>query len=235
MNYFITGRITPERAAVHISEIELPFLEGFGTFRFKADASQISLTMENCPLDRSTAFLTAKDLALTFATCLGFALGRGYGIELIQLFDGSAATVHGVGHSAFENAEKPATDAMFNDLLVLSLRDVSLRFAVQDFARALISELECPFLCYRAIETVKAGSVPAGASEPDWDFMHATLGSSREAIVARVKPFADPIRHGKFASLRPTSGQDRTEILQITRDVILRYKAYLASQANNGA
>jgi hypothetical protein len=61
--------------------------------------------------------------------------------------------------------------------------------------------------------------------------MHATLGTTRGPIDATIKDFADPIRHGNWFSAKPTTAEQRNEMLLLTRDILNCYLEYAGAAA----
>ncbi len=85
MQYIATGRIHPERADIHFSRIELQ-LEGNGKAMVQCDASQVTVIVNSPTIDGwISAFILAEQLAHIIIGALGFSLGSGYSVELIQI------------------------------------------------------------------------------------------------------------------------------------------------------
>src|SRR5690348_8940104 len=88
MRYVVTGRIHPERADI-----------GFGgKWRFADDhsitatceSSQLCVVVDGPKIDgHVTAFVNAEHIAEMFASALGYSLGSGYSVELIQVIEES--------------------------------------------------------------------------------------------------------------------------------------------------
>ena len=61
-----------------------------------------------------------------------------------------------------------------------------------------------------------------------WDAMHSTLGTERTVITSTVKQYADPVRHGNWRGMKPTTAKDRWRMLRLTRDILVKYMDYAA-------
>jgi hypothetical protein len=220
MRVVATGRVHPERADVRFTPVTW-LREGGDRITVCCDASQIAVVADfQARIDYVTALITVKQVVDAVVSALALALGTGYWVELIQLLeeDGSAH-VFGVrpGNLSFE-----PSDPVFHAAAELSKKDIFFRFALRDYAAAMRETLDCAFFCYRAIEAIE-GSFAAATGQDGWSIMHATLGTTRDRIEQVVKVFADPVRHGNWFSLRPTTSGQRNEMLQVTREVLARY------------
>ncbi len=228
MRYFVTGRTIPERAAITVINMPTKELEGIGELTFNCDASYFSVIIDKTELDVQSAFLFAKEYASIIIGSLGYANGCGYSVEAIQVqTENNQSYIFGV-----QNPELAHTDsnAILNEVLNLSLKDIYLRFAIRDYVSAIVSEIECAFLCYRAIETIKS-NFESQFPHQGWKKMHELIGSNEEDIKYKIKSFADPIRHGAYHEFRTTNSMDRTNILKQTKEIINLYKQYLLTSA----
>jgi hypothetical protein len=96
MKVFATGRVHPERANVHFSEISWSADDG-STVAITCDASQLFVSADFRRCDGYvSAYLQAEHVAETVVSALGFALGTGYSVEMIQLV-GEPGTSHVFG------------------------------------------------------------------------------------------------------------------------------------------
>jgi hypothetical protein len=224
MRYYVTGKVFPERCNVIIGEIEKDIK--ICSFKFNCDSSQILVIIDNTVLDQYSAFILAKEISLTIITSLGYANGCGYGVEMINICDDNKlSSVYGVG---VEEMKSSNVIKDFAESLDIAVQNIFYRFSIRDFTKAMTSEMECPFLCYRAIETIKSNFLTEStSSESDaWESMHKKIGSKASDIM-KIKPFADPIRHGNYTEFKETDHVQRVEILKITKDTIDRFKQYL--------
>jgi hypothetical protein len=232
MKIFATGRVHPERADVRFGEITWSASDG-STVSITCDSSQLFIRadFQNCD-GYVAAYIQAQHVAETVVGALGFALGTGYSVELIQLIEESGAShVFGVRPG---NLSFPEGDPIFGSALELSRKDLFFRFALRDYARAIGTIVDCAFYCYRAIEAIKSAFDLRG--EPGgWAAMHSSLGTTREQIENVVKAFADPVRHGNWFSMQPTTSAERNAMLVLTREILARYVQAMLSPAGAAA
>lgn len=226
MRYVITGRVHPERADVSFSRIEMGLPEG-GRAVLSCTSSQVTVALDFPDLDGwITAMVRAEDVASIVVGALGFSLGTGYSLELIQVTE-QDGTPHVLGarppnpKGAGDLAFRPHND-IFNRTLSLAAKDVFFRLAVRDYVRAINEIGDCASYCYRAVESIKSAFVFKTGNDR-WDDMHATLGTHRASIKATIKDYADPVRHGNWISARPTDKIIRWHMLEMTRKVLIKY------------
>ena len=202
-----------------------------GRVRAQCDSSQLTVVLDlDGVTDVVTAYVHAEDFASLVTNALGFSLGCGYSVEVIQVI-GSDGTPHvfGVqptGSLANETLGFPDHVRVFNQVLRQAASDIFFRFAVGDFVRALTEVTDCAQYCYRAVEGIKGG-VGLRTGDNSWQSMHDTLGTDRQQIEETIKAFADPIRHGNWITVRPTSGAQRYAMLTLTRDILAKYLDYV--------
>lgn len=229
MKYVVTGRVHPERADVSFSRVEMGF-EGGGTAVASCDASQITITLNVPSIDGwIAAKIMADDVANIIVGSLGFSLGSGYTVELIQVTEEDGTPhVFGVrpegetpGQTLGINPHIPA----FNRAFRLSGRDVFFRLALRDYLRAITDVTDCATYCYRAIEGIKSAFVFKTGLDR-WDDMHVTLGTERDAITTTVKQCADAVRHGNWVNAKLTNKFERWKMLALTRDILVKYLDY---------
>jgi len=167
-----------------------------------------------------TAYIAAEHLTLMVVSALGFALGSGYSVELIQVVEEDGTPhVFGVRPGGLDFTP---SDPILNRALRLAAENVFFRLALRDYVRAIADVSDCAFYCYRSIESVKNSFVPSDG-RGSWDEMHAALGTSRDEIDRRVKAFADPVRHGNWVAAPSTDAATRHDILLCTRDVLSKF------------
>ena len=220
MKLVVTGRVHPERADVRFSASEWKSADG-AMIRVGCDSSQISVSIDDPALeDKVTGFLNAQQVALAVVSALGFSLGCGYSIELIQCIDDSnSPVVFGV-----EVADLKFNDQLqvFLSALELSKKNVFLRMALKDYCFAIANAVECASSCFRAVESIKSFFGP-GSDSACWLAMHAALGTDRQAIDVTIKRFSDPTRHGSWSAYVPTNSADRHAMLFLTREIIHKF------------
>ena len=220
MRYVIIGRIHPERADVSFAPHTWERDTG-ESVTVGCESSQV-VVQANLPSveDYVTAFITAEQVVQAVVSAFGFALGTGYSVELIQVLEEEGrAHVFGVRPG---NLDFTPWQPVFAAASELSKKDVFFRMALRDYARGIRETMDCAFFCYRAIEALKS-AFAAKTGRDGWTEMHAALGTSRQRIEAAIKEFADPVRHGNWFSLKPTTSSQRNEMLLLTRDALDRY------------
>ena len=85
MKYLVVGRVHPERASVSFDRVELR-LQGGGTAVTHCDSSQITVALDVPEIDGwISANIMAGDVANILIGSLGFSLGSGYSVEVVQV------------------------------------------------------------------------------------------------------------------------------------------------------
>lgn len=227
--YIITGRVHPERADISFGRIEMEMADGQSAIA-SCDSSQLTVTLNMPNLDGwIAAMIMAEDIASIIVGALGFSLGSGYWVELIQVTEEDGTPhVFGVRPANPESGStlrvEPQID-VFNRAYRLSGRDLFFRLAVRDYLRAITDIKDCATYCYRAIESIKSAfAFKTGIDS--WDEMHSVLGTDRQSITSVVKDYADPVRHGNWIEARPTDKLIRFQMLELTRDILTKYLNY---------
>jgi hypothetical protein len=228
MKFICTGRVHPERADVSFSRVGMNF-EGGGTAVASCDASQVTVVLDSPSLDGwISAYIMGKEVANIFVGALGFSLGSGYSVELLQVTE-TDGTPHVFGvRPEGEDRQTLGIDPQFpafNRAIRLSGRDVFFRLALRDYLRGITEVTDCATYCYRAIEGIKSAFVSKTGIDR-WDDMHSTLGTNRTAITNTVKLYADAVRHGNWVSAKPTNKVERWNMLSLTRDILAKYMDY---------
>ena len=199
--YVITGRVHPERADISFGRAEMK-LGTSGTAVASCDSSQISVVLDDATIDGwLSAKVLAEDVATIMVGALGFSLGSGYWVELIQITEEDGTPhVFGVrphGGTPGETLGVEPQIEIFNRALRLSGQNVFFRLALRDYLRAINEVADCATYCYRAIESIKASFVFKTGVD-SWDQMHSALGTDRATIALTIKDYADPTRHGNW-------------------------------------
>jgi hypothetical protein len=231
MRYFVTGRVHPERADVHFSKITMA-LQGGGMATASCEASQITVILDVPTLDDwIAAQIIAEEAANIMIGALGFSLGSGYSVEMIQVTeDNGTPHVFGVRptretptrETPVETLGFSPHDDIFTKSCRLSGKDIFFRLAVRDYLRAIRDHTDCATYCYRALEALKS-SFALKTGRDGWQEMHQALNTCRDAITTTIKNFADPIRHGNWASAKTTTANQRWEMLVLTREILRKY------------
>lgn len=224
MRYVAIGRALPERANIGFGEFTLGDSEK-GRITAQCDASQLTILLDRPEIDDlTTAHLAAEHFAQIVVCSLGFSLGSGYSVEIIQVTEEDGTPhVFGVRH---EELKFDPHIPVFNRALNLSFQDLFFRLALRDYTRAITDALDCATHCYRAIEAIKSAFV-FKTGKNRWDDMHAALGTNRAIIESTVKKFADPVRHGNWVATKETDSHTRPAMLSLTRDMLAKYLDYV--------
>lgn len=221
MKYLATGRVLPERAYVSFGPVHWGSGDK-GHITAFSDSGQLSVSLDVPEIDGYTsAYLTAEHFGHIAVSALGFSLGSGYSVEIVQVFEEDATPhVFGVRH---EELVYDPHIGIFNRAIRLASEDIFFRLALRDYVRAITDSTDCATYCYRAIEAVQSSFAFREKKKEGWTEMHAALGTDRDAIERQVKTYADPVRHGNWGAAKPTNGALRTAMLVVTRDVMRKY------------
>lgn len=226
MRYIATGRVHPERADIRFGPIEWQIPDQ-GRVIAQCDSSQITVLLELTSIDGwSSAYIAAEHFAIIVIGALGFSLGSGYSVELIQVIEENGTPhVFGVrptGDTPDQTLGFNPHGPVFNRAFQLANQNVFFRLALRDFLRGITDTTDCATYCYRAIESIKSAFVSKTGNDC-WDEMHVALGTDRGTIDATVKNFADPVRHGNWVNAPQTDGVIRWKMLLLTRNILLKY------------
>jgi hypothetical protein len=230
MRYVATGRIHPERADIHFNRIEW-VVEKDGRVSASCEASQLTVILELASIDGFiTAYVAAESFAQIVVGALGFTLGSGYSVELIQVTEengtphvfGVRPDLEGGGTLGFDPKRR-----VWERAFEISNHDLFFRLALRDYLRAIRETQDCAMYCYRAIEAIKAAFVTT-TGHNRWDDMHKTLGADSTSIEATIKQYADPVRHGNWIEAKPTDRFIRSKMLVLTRDILRAYLDHVA-------
>jgi hypothetical protein len=151
MKYVITGRVHPERADISFSRVEMK-LGGGGSATASCDSSQITIVLDIPNLDDYvSAMIAAEDIATVMVGALGFSLGSGYWVELIQVIEeNSMPHVFGVrpaGPAPGETLSVQPQIEVFNRAFRLSGQNVFFRLAIRDYLQAINDVTDCATYC----------------------------------------------------------------------------------------
>lgn len=227
MKYIATGRVQPERADIFFSRVEMGLGER-GRAILSCDSSQVTIVIDSPDIDGwMSATVQAEELASVVISALGFSLGSGYSVSLIQIIEENGIP-HVLGVRPFNPEKKEESlgfveqTEVFNCALKLAARDIFFRMAIRDYLQAMTDVSDCAMYCYRAIESIKSSYVLASGHER-WDEMHEALGTDRKTLTEIIKCYADPVRHGNWVNAKPTDKFIRYRMMKLTGDVLKKY------------
>ena len=245
--YTLSGRVHPERTYVTLGPIPHCRIEtrmGDAPLvldaHIRIDNAQIMVVasceerIENLETLRNSVESAVRGVVDAFA----FIEGRGYDVEITSVIDstGEQWTVFGVEIRALQESKNDRS-VTFGELYVLltsqlqrqdettSFRLMQLRIALGDLREAIRSTSLTGFFCFRAIECLRQCYVDPenqdeiAARRDSWERMRQTLCISRSWF-SQIENFATPERHGR---IRPMSGNERTNILLHTWQVVDRF------------
>jgi hypothetical protein len=226
MRYVVTGRVHPERGDISFDPVEWQ-IPDHGRVVAQCDSSQVTVLLELTSIDGFvSAYIAAEHFAHIIVGALGFSLGSGYSVELIQVTeeDGTPHVfgVRPVGNTPADTLGFEPHAPVFNRALTLANRDLFFRLALRDYLRAITDTTDCATYCFRIVESLKSAFV-LKTGKDSWQAMHDALGTDRTIIDSTVKTYADPIRHGNWINAKPTDGPTRWKMLLLTRDILLKY------------
>jgi len=210
--------------------------EGGGLISASCDSSQVTVFLDIPTVDGLiSAQIVAEDSANILVGALGLSLGCGYSVEMIQVTEENGVPhvfgVRPMGGTPIRTLGFSPHVEFFNKAYRLSGRDVFFRLAVRDYMRAIRDVTNCASYCYRAVEGLKSSfSLKSGGD--GWQEMHLALKTKREEITTTIKNFADPVRHGNWASVPATNASQCWEMLLLTRDILEKYLLFAEQQAD---
>ncbi|UCU99486.1 hypothetical protein [Acidovorax radicis] len=226
MRYVATGRIHPERAGIRFGPIEWK-IPDHGRAVAQCDSSQVTILLDLKSIDGFiTAYIAAEHFAHIVVGALGFSLGSGYSVELIQVTEEDGTPhVFGVrpaGESPTETLAIEPHGPVFNRAFTLANHDLFFRLALRDYLRAINDTTDCATYCFRVVESLKS-AFAFKTGKDSWQPLHDALGTDRASIDNTIKVYADPVRHGNWINAKPTDGPTRWKMLVLTRDILLKY------------
>lgn len=227
--YIVTGKACPERADINFTQVVWN-IPGEGKVTASCEASQITVIVELDYVDGwISALIAAEHFTYIIISALGFSLGSGYSVEIVQIIeeDGASHTlgVRPTGDSPDITLGFTPYDLVFRDAFELANRNIFFRLALRDYCRAINDAIDCPVICYRVIESIKS-SFDFRVGKKDWENMHTAIGTDQPTIEDTVKKFADPIRHGNWIEAPTTNKKERWKMLLFTRDILIKFMKY---------
>src|SRR5579863_1817218 len=141
MRYIATGRVHPERAGIRFSPIEWQ-MRDYGRVIAQCESSQITVEIDTTAFGGwTTAGIAAEHFAAIVVGALGFSLGSGYSVEVIQVLEEDGTPhVFGVrpaGATPDEHLGFEPHAPLCNRALQLATANAFFRLALRDFLRAL--------------------------------------------------------------------------------------------------
>ncbi|MGE8051787.1 hypothetical protein ACQKPT_26295 [Pseudomonas monteilii] len=231
MRYIVTGKVLPERADISFRKVKWD-AEDDGSVTAVCDASQITLVLDLASIDGwLSAHIIAEHFAMIVVGALGFSLGSGYSVELINVI-AEDGTSHILGVRPTDPDGHGTTlgfaphDSALVSAFTLATSNIFFRLALRDYSRAINDASDCPTYCYRAIESIMSHFAFEANIENGWRLMHAALGTEKSQIEDLIKSYADPIRHGNWITAHETTHEIRWKMLSLTREILEKFMNY---------
>lgn len=234
--YMLTGVVHPERADVNVTSTRIELGDTGDVINFSIYKSRIAFTVEASNLlneeGMNSLRLFAEEQVRSVVDSLGFLVGCGYDIEIIQCIE----PLH-QGHLVFGVEEKYLCELNYAELinpieLIKILNGefgAYLRRCLNDLRLAIRTPKDSAFYCYRAIECLTHYFLNNGASKKSdaWEMFRDKLSISKDQIMY-IKNAADPIRHGN-----PLEEQtaDRRKVMTDTWDITMKFIKFTKSSA----
>ncbi|MDP5191597.1 hypothetical protein [Rheinheimera baltica] len=201
--YTLTGLIHPERADVNVSHTTIEFEGNEGKVGFSIYKSKIAFTYQSNRALNSEGFnklkLFAEDNVRAVVDSLGFLIGCGYDVEIIQGIDNQhdCHLVYGVEETYLKELnfieQVPAMELI---KIGNSEFGIFIKRCFSDLRLAIRSSKDSPFYCYRAIECLMHYFKVDGIEKKKaWEEFRAMLDISLDDVMY-IKDLSDPLRHG---------------------------------------
>lgn len=234
MRFIATGLVHPERAAVDIP------LQTWNNENGKVSVScvksQLFVVLEDTRVDGyRSAQVTAEHIAQLFVSSVGFLLGCSYKVEITQIIDEeNNSYVCSVQRPELVfDVEHHVRDNLFVELTILMRDDLYLRFAIQDYTHAITDHIGGSVLCYRAIESLKKSLNGGAEKNTGWPVLHKALDTTESDINEIVLRFSKGLRHGNWAPFVSMSHEERSKMLEFTKQLITKYIIYSQKKSTN--
>lgn len=170
-----------------------------------------------------------EDAVRVLLDIAGYLNGYGYDADIIQYIAPKGAKppryVFGIDIPVLATSCTQAGVSANAVLAALQKQDGAyVRQALADVREAIKNPKDTGFFCYRAIESLKNGYAHRRVIDADvaWEPFRKHYTLSKNTIML-IKSFADPVRHGDYAKIRPMSDSDRATIFQETWNIINQY------------
>ena len=231
------GIVHPERAAVTISEItqDLSLADGvnLGRLTLKISASQLNAILETALHDVDIVTLRNSLLPRieSLVDNLGFNLGCGYQVEIVQAINAHTGdvTVFGVGLEFLQGRfDLEELQIRFKKIAFLckEIEGVYFQRTLALLRNAIRSPFETGLYCFMAIESLRniyclqSDLDPEKDKAKSWNLLRNDLSVTKEFIEQNIKAYADVIRHG---GIRPFTELERITVLKSTWELIEKY------------
>lgn len=239
--YILFGVIMPERALIDMEEsVSLKLDHTFN--KIKGDLL-VSIRKNQIIVDFTTTekvlnWNTLKNMVLentsTIVDCVGVNSVVGYSVDIRAIYDVQDQKEYVFGVSEYlppaTIGDKEVRKTNITDMLKVSYRP-NIQSALSDFKYAILCPKDTGLFCHRAFESL----------------IHLVMDNEnindKKTAISRIVEITKidgkcfdllrtlniEVRHGKPVWI---SGENRAKALQVTRELILRFIAYLNSQPN---
>ncbi|HCG8574447.1 TPA: hypothetical protein NJ542_003011 [Vibrio parahaemolyticus] len=234
--YMLTGVVHPERADVNVTSTRIELGDSGDVINFSIYKSRIAFTVETSTLLNESGMnslrLFAEEQVRTVVDSLGFLVGCGYDIEIIQCIEPQHQ-----GHLIFGVEEKYLSELNYSELIepielveILNSKfGAYLRRCLNDLRLAIRTPKDSAFYCYRAIECLIHYFLNNGTPNKSeaWQMFRENIGVSKEQIMY-IKKAADPIRHGNPLEVQTA---DRQKVMMDTWAITMKFITFAKSSA----
>jgi hypothetical protein len=250
--YFISGRVLPERATVNLPKPVLYVLsskEGDSPPGWEIAVSivlsqVVAVVTTKAPVDDMQFMLKKVESLVRYSVdILVYLLGYGYDIELTQVTTKDTGThrvfgvdVPGLSRIALETSVSSTFESVCKAPFDPSSA-LALRRSLADFREAIRSSDDAAFFCFRAVEDIRQHFVKDSDKKTadSWRRMQDAIQVpeiANEFIKAQLNGKAQKNRHGENIEITP---ERYVEMLTNVRTVIGRFVTYLQRERVSAA
>ena len=236
IQYTFFGKVHPERCNVSVSGMEFQVIfpevepEVEGIIRHSISFSQVTATfVSDKPVENPCTLKNiVEDAIRAVLDVLGYTLGCGYDLEIIQMIDslGSPPVVFGVGIPAINESASRAGIEFANIISLFSdARGQYLQRCLADLREAIRVPKDTGFFCFRGIESLRQFFLGEGRAKDDkasWELLRTELSVDRQDIEL-IQQFADPLRHGAGGWI---SAEERADVFTMTWNIVNAFIKY---------
>ncbi|MBP7861459.1 hypothetical protein KA183_07240 [bacterium] len=225
--YTFQARLLPEHPGVDLGSPAYAFSETSAKYASEIFVLQSKIRIRIFTDERD--FGTLKNNMISHVQFLvdSFGLFEGFwftvNLQSVTLPDGGFLTFDTIYRNL---TPAPETQGLkFQE--ILALEEACLITATSDFRNAMQSPIDSGLYCYRAVESIMQTfkTSPGEDEKKVWSRMNTALQIDKSFTLTKIKPFADPRRHGE--SNFSITGPERDECLSATRQIIMRFCHYL--------